>query len=355
MKFKKFIRKIKKKIYLRNFDGLIIKKIDEVVINPILRCNLNCVMCHQGEIKCKKDMSLEKFKEVLKNLKKGKVTKVSLIGGEIFVMKNIWKYIYLLEKMKFKYDLSSNLFNVPNLERLSKLKGLEMVTTSLDGNFEVHNKIRRNPEAFQNLVKNTKKIVEMGIPVDVACVVQKANIDILENIAKIICYLGAKSMIFLIANKITLKEKKEAIKEIENLTGKKADYYVSAIKNPLGDLEEEDYKKIPKKVEIIKKIAKKNKVKLSFSLQMIDSKILNKKNPLTNYTCSLFNGFGSYVYEDGILNTCAFTKIDGEKFDLSKQPPLKILNSLEYKKIRARFKKFGATEKCRFCCALTRK
>ena len=352
---KKIFRKIKKKFYIKNFDGLNIRQIDEVVINPVLRCNLKCVMCHQGEIKCHKDMSFDKFEKILTNLKMSGVTKVSLIGGEIFVMEDIWRYIKKLEEMNFKYDLSSNLFYVPELEKLRYLKGLEMITTSIDGDLETHNKIRGNPMAFQNATKNIKRLLSMGIVVDVACVVQKANINILEKVASIAFELGIKRMTFLVANKITLEEKKAAISEIENLTGADVNFYVSTKENILGNLNESDYAKIPSKIMTIKNIARICGAHVHFSVQLENPSLLNKKFPLRDFTCSLFSGYGSYVYEDGSFNTCAFTKLSGEKFDISKHKPLKILNSGEYYKIRKRFYDYGAAEKCRYCCALRRK
>lgn len=355
MNFKKTLRKITKNIYLKKFDGVHIKHVDEVAICPVLKCNLNCVMCHQAEIKCHPDMPFEKFRDVLINLKKDKVTKISIVGGEIFVLKDIWKFIFLMEMMKFKYDLSTNLFNVPQLKRFKQLKGLEVVTTSLDGLEEVHNKIRRNPLAFENTTRNIKKLIKMKIPVDVACVVQRANINILEELTRFICSLGVKSLTFLVENKITAKEQKEAIIQIEKLSGVKASFDVSTIKNPLGQLTEQDIKKFPKKVLNIKKIVKKSGAKVSFAVQLLEPKLMDKKTPLRNFTCGLFTGYSPYVYEDGNLNTCGFSKLLGEKFDLSKNTPLKILNSEEYKRLRKRFKTDGATEKCRYCCALKRK
>jgi len=352
---KKQIRKIKKRINLMRADEIHIKKVDEVAICPVLKCNLNCVMCHQAEIKCHPDMPFDKFRQILINLKKEGVTKISIVGGEIFVLKDIWKFISLIEQMKFRYDLSTNLFNVPQLERFNQLKGLEMVTTSVDGVEEVHNKIRRNPMAFQNVVMNIKKLVKMKIPVDVACVVQRLNIDILEDLTKFVCGLGVKSLTFLVENKVTVKGRKQAIEQLEKLTGAKVNFDVSTIKNPLGQLTGEDIKKFPQKVANIKKIVKSHGAKVSFAVQLLEPKIMDKKTPLRNFTCGLFNGYSSYVYEDGIMNTCGFSKLEGEKFNLSKNTPLKILNSEEYIKIRKRFKQFGATEKCRYCCALKRK
>jgi len=355
MKIKKIKRKIRKVVYLKRFDGITIKKIDEVGINTNLSCNLNCVMCHQKEIKCHKDMSYELFEKILINLKRAKVTKISIVGGEIFVLKDPWKFIYLMEKMKFNYDLSSNLFHIPHIERFAKLKGLEMITTSIDGLKETHNKIRGNPRAFQNTVNNIKLILKMKIPIDSACVVQRANIDELEDIMIYLGKIGIKNFTFMVANKINPQEKKSAIGTIEKITGARADFYVNSKPNSLGDLSEKDIKLFKRKVLNLKKIAKKFKARVSFSTQLINPEVMDKKTNLRDYTCSLFAGYSPYVHADGSLNTCVFTKIKGDKFDLSRHDPLGILNSEEYIKIRKSFKKFGATPKCRYCCALCKK
>jgi len=60
----KIIRKVKKRFYIKTFNGIKIRHTDEIAINTNLSCNLNCAMCHQGEIKCKKDMSYDLFKKI---------------------------------------------------------------------------------------------------------------------------------------------------------------------------------------------------------------------------------------------------------------------------------------------------
>ena len=94
------IRKIKKRIVLKTSDEIHIKKIDELAITPTMKCSLNCVMCHQKEIKHWPNMEYEDFKKLLFNLKKEGVKKISLVGGEIFVHPEMWKFIKLMEKMK---------------------------------------------------------------------------------------------------------------------------------------------------------------------------------------------------------------------------------------------------------------
>ena len=355
MPISKIIRKVRKRIYLGSSDSVTIKHIDEVGINTNLSCNLKCVMCHQSEIKCNKDMKYDMFKKILVNLKKSGVTKISIVGGEIFVLKDAWRFIELMEKMKFNYDLSSNLFNVPDIERFARLKNLEMVTTSIDGLMETHNKIRGNSKAFQNTTRNIEKILKMGIQLDSACVVQRANIDELEEMVIYLCKLGVRSFTFMVANKITQNEKECAVRSIERISGAKAGFFVSSKDNPLGDFTDQDVKKFNVKILNLKKIVKKFGATASFSLQLLEPKLMSKDVSLANYTCSLFNGYSPYVHSDGNFNTCAFTKLLDGKFDLSKNDPFKILNSEEYLRIRRHFKKFGAMPKCRYCCALCRK
>lgn len=352
--FREIARKVRKRIRLKLADEIHIKHVDEIAIIPVLKCNLNCVMCHQGEIKCTQNMTLEDFKKILYQLKKAKVTKISLVGGEIFVHPQIWEFIKIMEKMKFRYDLSSNLFNVPGIENFKKLKGLEMVTTSLDGNKEVHNKIRRNPQAFQKTTMNIRKLLQDKIWVDVACVVQKTNFDRLEEFLEFICRLGVKSVTYLVENTLNEKEKKQARKQLKEVIGEDSEIYVSSIKNPLGKLNEEDYKLFPKKIHNLKKIAKKYNIDLNLPIQMTCPRVLFKKTSLRNYTCGLFKGYNGLIYNDGYFNSCGFVRFKGDHSLLDKTP-LQILNSKPYFKKRVFFKKYGALEKCRMCCALKEK
>jgi len=351
---REIIRKVKKRARLKLADEIHIKHVDEIAIIPVLKCNLNCVMCHQGEIKCTPNMSFEDFKKILLNLKKSGVTKISLVGGEIFVHPQIWGFIDLMEEMKFKYDLSSNLFNVQGIENFKRLNGLEMVTTSLDGNEEIHNKIRRNPKAFQNTVMNIKKLIKDDIWVDVACVIQKANFGRLEEFLEIICKLGVKSVTYLIENTLTEKDKRSAKEQLKEIVGEDSEIYVSSIKNPLGNLGENEYKLFKNKINNLRKISRKYNINLNLPVQLIHPEVLFKKTSLKDYTCSLFKGYNGLVYSDGYFNSCGFVRFHGDH-SLLKKTPLQILNSKPYLKKRVFFKQKGALEKCRMCCALAKK
>lgn len=355
MKLERIVRKIKKRFFMKISDGIKIKKIEELAITPTMKCCLNCAMCHQKEIKHWPNMPYETFEKLLINLKKEKVSKISLVGGEIFVHPEMWKFIGLMEKMKFKYDLSSNLFFVPRgVERFAKLDGLEMVTTSIDGIGEQHSKIRGVPNSFEKTVENIKKIIAMKIPIDVACVVQKANISNLEEIVEFICKLGVKSVTLLVENNLS-KEEKEVNKQIvRKITGKNSEILVSAIKNPLGTMDEKGWKWAIEKIKILRKITDKYNGVLNLSAQLENPELLMNKSPLKNYTCGIFKGYNMIVYNDANLPFCGFIKLQGDH-DLTNKKPLKMANAEEYIKLRKVFDKYAALPMCRMCCALKKK
>lgn len=352
---RELFRKVEKKARLKLSSGSSkIKKVDEVGITPTMKCSLDCGMCHQGQIKDWENMSFESFKKIVVGLKKSGVTKVSLVGGEIFVHKDMWKFIDLLESMNFKYDLSSNLFYVPNFEKLIKLKNLEMVTTSIDGLGELHNKIRRGKNAFERTMGYIDKLVKAKIFVDVACVVQKANFNDLEKIVEYLCKKKIGRITLIMENSVTEKEKVNTQRIVKAITGKESQIIVTSLKNPLGTLDEKDFEKIPQKMEKIRKIVKKYDIKFGSTIQMDDPKVLDKSKPLKEYGCSLFSGYGMTVYSDNSIHQCCFMKLKN-KNDITKESALKVVNSQAYTQIRDHFQKYGAFEMCRMCCALKKK
>jgi len=349
-------RKIQKRIRLKFSDEVVIKKIEELAITPTMKCCLNCAMCHQKEIKHWPNMPYSDFEKMLINLKKEGVKKVSLVGGEIFVHPEMWKFVELMERMDFQYDLSSNLFFVPGgVEKFSKLKGLEMITTSIDGIGELHDKIRGVSGAFNRTSENIKKIIKMRIPIDVACVLQKANLKELEEIVKYIIGLNIKSITILVENNLTEAEQKLNKKIIEKVAGRSAEILISAKKNPFGTMNNSDWEIAQKKIKNLQLLCKNNHCQLNLATQLIYPELFEKNANLKNYTCGIFKGYNMIAYNQGELPFCGFIKLAGEDYSLIKKTPIQVANSTEYIKLRKIFKQGGALPMCRMCCALKRK
>lgn len=352
-KLDEILRKIKKKIQIYFANGIYIKNIDEVDVVPTLKCNLNCVMCHQAEIKCKKNMSLDNFKKIILKLQKSGVKKISIVGGEVFILREVWDMISFLEEIKMKYDLATNavLLNEEDLKKMKALKYLEKISTSIDGELEVHNKIRRSKIAYDKTINNVKRLIQIGIRVNVACVVQKENFKKLEDIFENLYKMGVNDISFLYELRVTDDEKKITKKIIDEITKKSSEIFISSTKNSLGELSKEDCSLITTKFEKIKKRAKKLGILVGMSIQLSDKKVLGDEYNPNKYACSIFNGYNFQVYTRGELTFCPFISL-GEEFNLIDKGVFETLNSNEYILLRKYFKKNGVMPVCRRCCAL---
>jgi len=355
-RFEELKRRVLKRIRIKRADGIVIKHLDEVDIVPTLKCNLNCVMCHQSEIKCKPNMSLDDFKLIVSRLKKEKVSKVSLVGGEILVLPEIFEFIRELENNKIYYDLATNavLLDGEKIKKLKNLKFLEKITTSLDGDKEIHNKIRRNPVAFQKTIENIRRLLDAGFRVNVGCVVQKANFKDIERIFNLICGLGVRDISFLLENYIEDGEKRASEGIIKKITEKNAEIFTISKENPLGRLNEIELSMLKEKFERIKVLAKRRGVSLGLPVQFLVKDILRKDYSLKCFTCSIFKGYNMQVNNDSTLSFCPFISL-GEDFSLKRRSLLNTANSSEYLSLRRLFHKNGALPICRRCCALVEK
>jgi len=345
-----------KRINFRLSDDIRVRKIEEVDIVPTLRCNLNCVMCHQAEIKCSEEMSLEEFKTIISRLKNAGVTKISLVGGEILILKDLWKFIGFLEDVGMRYDLATNAVALSDedIKRIVKLKFMEKVTTSLDGDRETHNKIRRSTIAYDRTVESIRKLLGEGIRINVGCVVQKANFEMIENIFDSLCEMGVDDISFLFELRISKEERERSGKIVESITGKNAYIFMSSTDNVLGDLGEKDLKAIRKKFKRLAEKAKVRGISLGLPIQLSDPNVLSDKTNLKNYSCAIFKGYNFQLYNDGVLPFCPFISL-GKEFNLFDKSPKGIINSKEYVLLRKAFKERGALPICRKCCALCEK
>ena len=353
---KEIIRKISKRLFLRSADGIIINKIDEVDIVPTLKCNLNCAMCHQAQIKHKESMTLDNFKKIIIKLKGIGVTKISLVGGEILVLPDIWNMIEFLEEMKIKYDLATNavLLNDDLINKIKKLKYLEKISTSIDGDRILHNKIRGSEIAYDRTINNIKKLLAAKIRVNVGCVVQKENFNKLEEIFDNLYSIGVKDISFLFELRVNDIQKEVTKKIIKKITGKDAEIYISSTKNRLGELTEEELMLITSKFEKIKARAKERGVSIGLPIQLSDKGVLSREYNPRDYTCAIFKGYNLQIFTKGEFNFCPFISL-GDEFSLNNKKPFEIQNSKEYVSLRSAFKNSGVLPICRNCCALTKK
>lgn len=158
-------------------------EIKEIIYMPTLRCNLTCKHCTVKHFYTEKEeMSCL---EVLEKIKASKLLAehchVSICGGEVFLKRDLEDLILGLindNEREYYVDLTTNGYYVERIESLiQKVEHPQRLrfSVSIDGIEEIHNKIRGNDKAYDNVMTSLKLIAERGISVEVNTVMQPDN------------------------------------------------------------------------------------------------------------------------------------------------------------------------------------
>jgi len=133
-----------------------------IQLDPTTRCNLNCVMCIRSKMnssRLNQDLSLEKFKHILKEIPTLKYIRLQGIGEPI-LNKDIWKITqYGIQKgIEFTTSTNGTLINKDNVDLF--LKNFKAVGISLDAaSPEIYFHIRQ-ANFYNKIVENIKLMVQ---------------------------------------------------------------------------------------------------------------------------------------------------------------------------------------------------
>lgn len=160
------------------------------------RCNLRCVHCFahvDPENMLDEELTTIEALHIIKQLKDINVGKVMLTGGEPLVRKDIAQIIQGIRKQSkdIIIDLSTNgLLISDGLLNCLKESDVKEVSVSLDGPEKTYRRIRGCNVDFQKVLRNIKKLTEIGIKVSTTVVLSKETIGTLEETAKLAQEIG---------------------------------------------------------------------------------------------------------------------------------------------------------------------
>ncbi len=167
---------------------------DYAMFEPTQRCNLDCKMCFQDRTKMIKGDELplsqiRAFFEENRCLKK-----VTLIGGEPFVRRDILDLIqYLNESRDVVVCTNGTLLDAREWEFLCRCKRLISVCISLDGPREVHEAIRGKKGCYDAACRTIAALAP-AVPVTVNCVLQEETLPVLGELVDICAALGVRKL-----------------------------------------------------------------------------------------------------------------------------------------------------------------
>ena len=173
-----------------------------LVLSPHSRCNCRCVMCDIWKAnQQRREISYEELERHLDSVRRLHVETVVLTGGEALMHSNLWKLCELLRDRGVRITLlSTGLLIARNATDI--VKWCDEVIVSLDGDRETHDRIRRVPQAFDQLALGVAELrsEDSSLRITGRCVVQRENFRVLEATLEAAKELGLDRISFLSAD-----------------------------------------------------------------------------------------------------------------------------------------------------------
>lgn len=176
-----------------------IHRLNYILWECTLRCNLNCIHCGSD---CKKDstvkdMPVADFMKALDELKPiitPNETMIVLTGGEALLRKDLELVGKQLYQRGFPWGIVTNgLQLTPSRIKSLQDAGMRAVTVSLDGLEESHNWMRANKNSYRNAADAIAALSEtIDLRYDVVTCVNQRNFSELTSLKELLISLGVK-------------------------------------------------------------------------------------------------------------------------------------------------------------------
>ncbi|MBE7703330.1 MAG: radical SAM protein [Cyanobacteria bacterium SIG28] len=311
------------------------------------RCNLQCPYCYVGKERDKQELSLQEWKNVIDQIPFYGI--VTLVGGEPLIRKDfIDIFAYTSKKVWNKTHVVSNgiLINDEIIKAFIKYK-LLLLSVSLDGYGENHNKNRGKEGIFDKIISNLEnlKAQKPRQMVDIKTIVLENNLDDLPKLYKLCDKMGFEflSISFLRNN----SWKQNSVLQESFIPEFNENYPIKQY------FDMEHFKEVYKEISSFKS---KTKLRFSPKFEYLDSPLdgiekffQHDENTLTTdiyYPCTYpYNNM--MINPEGFVYPCLSMKIGNVKDKSLKD----LFNNPKYccfrKNLKANGGTFGA---CQLCC-----
>lgn len=179
----------------------VITSLPILMLFPHNRCNCRCVMCDIWRIRQERELTPHDLQPHMESIRRLGVRWVVLSGGEPQLNSDLWALSRLLRFEGIRVTLlTAGLLLEAEADLVAA--GVDDVIVSLDGPPEIHDRVRRVPEAFDRLKRGIARLRECRpeIAVRGRCTVQKANYLHLRETVVTAKSLRLESLSFLAAD-----------------------------------------------------------------------------------------------------------------------------------------------------------
>ena len=162
-------------------------------------CNYHCSYCifSSEAQKYDNELTTDKVKRTIKDLKENNFTYIKFTGGEPFTRKDMTEILRYASEMGFDMDISTNASLITD-EIAEELKSFNfpMVHVSLDGSDKYIHEYVRGKNTFEKTLKGIKCLTKRKIYTRIGTVIYKENENKLEDIINLAIELNANEIIF---------------------------------------------------------------------------------------------------------------------------------------------------------------
>lgn len=161
-------------------------------------CNLRCLHCYNCSGKERQELSFKKWMDVAKQLAKMNVFECVISGGEPLLLGDkLFKIMSVLSDsgVKFIFITNGMLVNEKVVDKLNRYD-YYWVQVSIDGSrASIHDKIRGVEGSWKNAVNAANLFSQARLPLTIAHVLVKYNLDYLGEMVDTAYLLGASRMV----------------------------------------------------------------------------------------------------------------------------------------------------------------
>ncbi len=164
-----------------------------VSIDLTSKCNLNCKHCGSISVEDKNELTINEIRDVIKEISGFKPERIVFSGGEPLLKKGIFDLLEYTHELGINTYMPSNgtLITSDIAKKLKKVN-LGGIVISLDGNEEIHDKIRGKKGTFEKAINAIKYLVDEGLKVTIKLTVMKWNMDQYKYLVDLTKELGVE-------------------------------------------------------------------------------------------------------------------------------------------------------------------
>jgi len=149
-------------------------------------CNLECLYCDR-HTPLPSEMTFEQILSALEGLCRIGMREISLDGGEPLTHRRVGDIVDWLVERDIVVRMNTNGILVRKKSKV--VRKLAKLKISLDGSPSIHDSVR-GPRAFERALDGANAARELGVPVELTCVVGRHNAHAIDEIVDVVRALG---------------------------------------------------------------------------------------------------------------------------------------------------------------------